>query len=45
MLDLITHYYDNPINRRVMEDASASHHEGNSLCGDDITVYIKLSDD
>lgn len=45
MLDLITHYYDNPINRRVMEDANVSHHEGNSLCGDDITVYIKLSDD
>lgn len=45
MLDLITHYYENPINKRTIKDAMVSHHEGNSLCGDDITIYLSLSSD
>jgi NifU-like protein involved in Fe-S cluster formation len=42
MLDLITSYYDNSINKRFMPDASISRHEGNSICGDDVTVYLKI---
>lgn len=45
MLDLITHYYEHPINKRIITDASISRHEGNSICGDDITIYLSLSSD
>lgn len=44
MLDLVTQYYNNPVNKRIMEDASISRHEGNSICGDDITVFIKIEE-
>lgn len=40
---LIQEYYTNPVNNYRIEDATVSHHEGNPMCGDDITVYIKLS--
>lgn len=42
MLELITQYSDNPINKRIIKDATVFRHEGNSICGDDITVYIKI---
>ena len=42
---LVQAYYQNPINNRKMEDATISRHEGNSLCGDDITVYLKIEND
>ena len=42
---LIQEYYTNPVNNYRIEDATVSHHEGNPMCGDDITVYIKLSKD
>ncbi len=44
MLDLVTQYYDNPVNKRIMDNATVSRHEWNSVCGDDITVYVKLED-
>jgi nitrogen fixation NifU-like protein len=28
-----------------MEECSVSRHEGNFICGDDITVYLKIVDD
>ena len=39
---LVQSYYQNPVNNRKMEDATISRHEGNSLCGDDLTVYLKI---
>ena len=44
MIDLVSQYYDNPVNKAFMEDATVSRHEGNSICGDDITVYLKIED-
>ncbi|MFA7284469.1 MAG: iron-sulfur cluster assembly scaffold protein [Candidatus Absconditabacterales bacterium] len=44
MIDLINQYYQNPINKRQMPDASISQHEGNSVCGDDITVFLNIKD-
>jgi nitrogen fixation NifU-like protein len=45
MLDLVSQYYDNPVNKAFMKDATISRHEGNSICGDDITVYLKIEND
>ena len=42
---LVQAYYQNPLNNRAMPDATVSHHEGNSLCGDDLNVYLKIVDD
>lgn len=42
MIDLINQYYQNSINKRPMPDASVSQHEGNSVCGDDITVFLNI---
>lgn len=39
---LVQAYYQNPVNNRKMHDATISHHEGNSVCGDDLTVYLKI---
>lgn len=44
MLELITQYSDNPINKRSMKDADVSRHEWNAICGDDIMVYMKIQD-
>lgn len=44
MFDLVSQYYDNPVNKAFMKDATVSRHEGNSICGDDITVYLKIKD-
>ncbi len=41
---LVQAYYQNPINNRIMNDATISRHEGNSLCGDDLTVYLNIKD-
>lgn len=45
MLDLITAYYNNPVHKYTMKDATVFRHEGNSICGDDITVYLKIYED
>ena len=41
---LVQAYYQNPVNNRTMNDATISRHEGNELCGDDLTVYLKIQD-
>lgn len=41
---LVQAYYQNPVNNRAMPDATISRHEGNSLCGDDLTVYLKIEE-
>ena len=44
MTDLIAEYYKHPVNNYVMEGPDASRHQGNSVCGDDITVYLRIRD-
>lgn len=44
MIDLITQYHDNPVNKRIIQNAHISRKEGNSICGDSITVYIMITD-
>lgn len=39
---LVQAYYQNPVNNRSMPDATVSRHEGNSTCGDDLNVYLKI---
>lgn len=41
---LIKEYAKNPINNFEMPDADVSRHEGNFICWDDITVYLKIQD-
>lgn len=42
---LVQEYYKNPVNNYRMEDAMVFRHEGNSICGDDITVYFTYDDE
>lgn len=39
---LIEEYTKHPVNNFEMENATISRHEGNFICGDDITVYLKI---
>lgn len=39
---LIQEYSKNPINNFAMGDSTIKRHEGNFICGDDITVYLKI---
>jgi len=39
--ELVAHY-EHPHNKGKLNDPSASFHEFNPLCGDDITVYLKI---
>ena len=39
---LIVEYNKNPVNNYEMKDCSISHHEWNFICGDDITIYLKI---
>ncbi len=41
--NLIRHY-EKPHNKGKMEDSSASMHEDNPSCGDEIDLYIKIED-
>ena len=41
---IITEYNKNPVNFYEMKDSEISRHEGNFICGDDITVYLKIKD-
>lgn len=38
----IVAHYEHPHNKGKLNDATASFHEFNPLCGDDITVYLKI---
>ncbi|MGI0100727.1 MAG: Fe-S cluster assembly sulfur transfer protein SufU [Candidatus Micrarchaeaceae archaeon] len=42
--EIIAHY-ERPHNKGTMKDPSISFHENNPLCGDDITMYLKISND
>lgn len=41
--ETITYYSKNPFNKFEMEKPSVSHFESNDLCGDDLTVYLKIN--
>lgn len=41
----IVAHYEHPHNKGKISDASASFHDFNLLCGDDITVYLKIDGD
>ncbi len=41
---IVEQYAKNPIQNFAMEDFSVKQHEGNALCGDDITIYLKIQD-
>lgn len=41
---IIKEYAKNPLANYVMSDCDISQHEGNFICWDDITVYLKIQD-
>ncbi|MDR2541649.1 MAG: iron-sulfur cluster assembly scaffold protein [Candidatus Peribacteria bacterium] len=41
---LIAEYNRNPVHNYALEDFTVSRHEGNFICGDDITVYVKIEE-
>lgn len=41
---IIKEYSQNPLQHFPMQDASVSRHEGNFICWDEITVYLKIKD-
>jgi nitrogen fixation protein NifU and related proteins len=43
--NIVEEYYRNPVNYHIMHDADLTGYEGNSICGDDVTVYLRLDDD
>ena len=42
---LIQEYSKNPINNFHMQDFTIKQHEGNFICWDDITVYLKIENE
>ena len=42
---LVQSYYTNPVHNYVLDTFSYTHHEWNSVCGDDITIYVTLDMD
>ena len=40
--DIVNSYSQNPVNNFIMKDGDISYHVGNELCGDNITVYLKI---
>lgn len=43
--DKVMDHFQNPRNAGVMEDADGVGEEGNTACGDLMTIYIKVKDD
>ena len=41
---LVKEYAQHPLQNFCMQDATISRHEGNYICWDDITVYLKLDE-
>lgn len=41
--DLIQSYSRDPIDQYVMEDFTVTYEQGNSLCGDTVIIYLKIS--
>ena len=42
---MIKEYEKNPLCNYEMKDADVTRHEGNFICWDDVTVYLKIKDD
>ena len=42
---LVKEYSKNPLCNYEMQDVDVSRHEGNFICWDDVTVYLKIQDD
>ena len=42
---MIKEYENNPLCNYEMKDADVFRHEWNFICGDDVTVYLKIKDD
>ena len=42
--DLVQSYYQQPVHNKALSDYTISRQEGNSVCGDHITVYVKIKD-
>ncbi len=42
--NILDHYRD-PRHKEVMKDASVTHEEANHVCGDEVTVQLKIEDD
>lgn len=42
---LIQEYAKNPIHNYILPSYTHKQHEGNFICGDDITVYLVIQDD
>lgn len=42
--DLITFYSKTPPNKWILEDYTIKHYEENSVCWDDLEVYLKIED-
>lgn len=42
---LIKEYAKNPLCNYEMQEPDVMRHEGNFICGDDITVYLKIQDE
>jgi len=42
--DLVQSYYTHPVHNSAPNDFTVSHHEGNRVCGDHITVYLTILD-
>lgn len=41
---MIKEYASHPINNFFMDDCTIKQHQGNFICWDDITVYLKIND-
>lgn len=42
---IVESYIQNPTHNHILENATISHHEWNSICGDDITVYLSIEEE
>lgn len=41
---IVESYIQNPVHNNILQDATIAYHEWNSLCGDDITVYLQIQE-
>lgn len=39
---IVESYIQNPTHNYIIQDPTTTYHEWNSLCGDDITVYLQI---
>ncbi|MEI7563606.1 MAG: iron-sulfur cluster assembly scaffold protein [bacterium] len=42
---LVQEYTKNPVHNHTMTEYTVKKHEGNFICGDDITVYLVIEND